>query len=98
MAIIVEEERDKGGVIVLIGWLVVIITIILAAYLIFFKNPQIVETVGPSTFRQTAQIANIKDQIKSNTDVFANPAFTTRNAYVPPIGEGTFGKTNPFLP
>ncbi len=94
MAIVVEEERDKGGVIVLIGWLVVIITIILAVYLIFFKNPEIVETVGPASFRQTAQVA----QIEPNTDIFKNPAFTTRDTYVPPLQAGSFGRTSPFLP
>jgi len=98
MAIVVEEERDRGGVLVLIGWLVVIITIILAVYLIFFKNPEIIESVGPSSFRQTAQIANIKEQIKINTKVFENPAFTTRQPYVPSPGEGVVGKNNPFLP
>jgi flagellar basal body-associated protein FliL len=94
MAIVVEEEKDRGSIVVLIGWLVVIITIIAAAYMIFFKNPQIIETVGPSSFRQTAQVA----KINLNTDVFKDPAFTARQIYVQPIGEGTVGKSNPFLP
>ncbi|MEK7187816.1 MAG: hypothetical protein AAB691_03145 [Patescibacteria group bacterium] len=94
MAIVVEEERDQGSVIVLIGWLVIIVTIILAVYLIFFKNPEIINTVGPASFRQTVQVA----QIELNTKVFQNPAFTTRTTYVQPPGEGVVGKDNPFLP
>jgi hypothetical protein len=96
MAIVVEEEKDRGGVVVLIGWLVVIVTIILAMYLIFFKNPQIIETVGPTSFRQTAQVAQIKDKL--NIKVLQGQSFTTRQTYVEPPGEGTVGKTNPFLP
>ena len=97
MAIVVEEEKDRGGVVVLIGWLVVIITIVLAAYLIFFKNPQIIEKVGPANFRQTAQVA----QINPKLDVFQNPLFTVRQEYgryIQVPGEGTVGKANPFLP
>lgn len=97
MAIVVEEEKDRGGIIVLIGWLVVILTIVLAVYLIFFKNPEIVENVAPASFRQTAQVA----QIDLKVDVFRNPAFTTRQSIGRSIqapGEGTVGKRNPFLP
>lgn len=97
MAIVVEEEKDRGGVIVLIGWLVVIITIILAVYLIFFKNPEIVENVAPSSFRQTAQVAKIDLKV----GIFKDPAFTIRQTsgrYIGTPGEGTSGKVNPFLP
>ena len=97
MAIVVEEEKDRGGVVVLIGWLVVIVTIILAVYLIFFRNPQIIEKVGPAGFRETAQVAKINPRI----DVFQDPAFTVRQEqgrYVPSPGEGTVGKSSPFLP
>ena len=94
MAIVVEEEKDRGGVVVLLGWLVVIITIILAVYLIFFKNPQIIEKVGPTNFRQTAQVA----KLNFNVNILGESALTTRQAYVPPVGDGTVGKPNPFLP
>lgn len=95
MAIIIEEEKDRSGLLVLLGWLLVIVVIVLIVYFVFFKNPEIIEVVGPGSFERTIEVSRIN--IEPNV-VTSHPAFESRRSQVVTPGEGVSGRSNPFLP
>ncbi len=95
MAIIINEEQSSGsGLMGIIVWIVILAVVGGAAYYIFFKNAEFVETITPSSFQNTAQLA----QIRLNPDeVINNPKFQALRPYVTPVSPQRQGRQNPFL-
>lgn len=96
MAIIVEEEKRKGGGFVgFLTWLVLIGVIAFAAYYIFFKKPEVVDVVIPANFENISQISAQKLEPEV---IQENPVFKSLESHTTPPSSARVGRVNPFLP
>jgi hypothetical protein len=99
MAIIVEEENNRGkGSATLLGWIIIVVVVLIGAYEIFFAAPsgsQVV--VPPSNFSELTSLSQIT---LSPQDVVSSSSFQSLKQYV---GEpstsspAAVGRTNPFV-
>jgi len=94
MAIIVEEEKSRGGIIKLVMWMGLLVIIAVAVYYIFFAQPQVVEFAIPPAFVNINPIAAVS---VNQEDVINSPAFQALKPYVTIPTPTTNGRTNPFL-
>ncbi|KKW45484.1 MAG: hypothetical protein A3A43_00835 [Candidatus Liptonbacteria bacterium RIFCSPLOWO2_01_FULL_56_20] len=95
MAIIIEEEKNRVGIVGFIGWLVVIAVIAAALYYVFFKQPELIEVDVPENVRNAEELSQ---KITLNPDaVVQSPAFQALKRYVTPSAPATLGRQNPFL-
>jgi hypothetical protein len=97
MAIVVEEERQRGvssGVVSVLIWLLILGIIASAVYYIFFAEPELITITAPEGFTATEMTsrADIDPQA-----VLGDPRFTGLHDYVTQPPPGSFGRTNPFL-
>ncbi len=94
MAIILQEEKREGSSLMsIIVWLGILASIGAAVYYIFFKNAELVETIVPSTFENTAELARIR---LNPDEVIGNPKFQALKPYITPVATKNAGRTNPF--
>ena len=57
MAIVIEEEKNRGNLLRNIGWLILVVIIVAAAYYIFFAAPQLVIIAPTGNLSAIAPIA-----------------------------------------
>lgn len=98
MAIIIDEDKKKSFPFAFVGWLAILAIICVAAYYIFFVQPQLVILPTPANLDSIAPFANAAI---NPSDIVSSSAFTSlRSTIVPPSPKGpaSIGKSNPFLP
>lgn len=95
MAIIIEEEKNKIGIVKFLMWFLILIIIGVAGYYIFFAQPQLIEIVTPSNFKAIDPLAGIN---LNPEEVLNSQDFLSLKKYVTPPEPGNTGKTNPFAP
>ncbi|MEK7181244.1 MAG: hypothetical protein AAB738_02840 [Patescibacteria group bacterium] len=96
MAIIVEEGKKSISFLNILTWLIVIGVIFFATYYIFFKKPEIVDVIIPSTdaFDNIEQLS----KITLDPGIIQDPALQALSTYLPVPETGRAGRPNPFLP
>lgn len=94
MAIIVEEEKSRVGIMAVFMWFVVLIIVAVGVYYIFFVKPQIVDVAVPSNFENINPIAEININPE---DVINSSGFQSLKQYVTPPVPGNAGRANPFV-
>lgn len=77
----------------ILGWLIILAVIALAAYFVFFREPQTVEYL-PKGFEYTEGISSLD---LNPAIITTNPEFTKRNDRVPSPERPPVGRSNPFL-
>ena len=95
MAIIVEEEKSRISLVTVVIWLAILIVIGVAAYYIFFTEPQLVEVTS-----QPAGFENLNPLSKINlnpNDLLTSQAFQSLKQYIELPVAGNAGRPNPFL-
>lgn len=95
MAIIVEEEKNKIGLVSILTWAAVLVIIGVTVYYIFFAKPEIIEVAVPSNFKNITPLSQIK---LNPEDVINNPVFQSLKQYVSSPKVQSVGRANPFLP
>lgn len=94
MAIIVEEKRNRGGLVNFLIWIVILAVIAASVYYIFFKNPDLIEFTASPSFRNLQQLS----QISINPgELINNPQFQTLKQYVTVTPSQSIGRSNPFV-
>jgi len=96
MAIVIEEEKNKSGLITAIIWIIVLAIIVAAIYYLFFSQPQLIEVVVPTNLQNAQNIS----KININPDLLnSNPVFNQLKPYnIQSTSSGTnIGRSNPFL-
>jgi len=94
MAILIEEQRDRGQWITIVIWLVIIVVIGFSAYYLFFKRPNYVEIAIPDNYKNTTEL--IKFNLRPD-EVVNLPQFQALKQYVTVPALPSTGKANPFL-
>lgn len=99
MAIIIEEEKNRSGILRILGWIVILCLVIAAIYYVFFAAPQLV-IIAPSGNLST--ITPIVQSDLSPTTVLNSPAFRALNPAPPSAVVSTStnspgGRPNPFI-
>ena len=95
MAIIVEEEKNKGGIVRILMWVVILGIVGFAGYYIFFAKPQLVEIEAPANFKGINPLSEIQ---LNPQEVIQGRSFQALKNYVSPPQPGNAGKSNPFAP
>lgn len=99
MAIVVQQNREQGlsSFLYIIAWIIFIFSILIGAYYIFFKKPELYESALP--LNQNDQ-ARLNDVLKAKSYVDFNAALqmiqSLRN-YIDFPKEFNIGKENPFF-
>ena len=95
MAIIVEEEKKSGNLMLILGWVAVFAVLAAAAYYIFFANPDTVTVIPSGALSTIAPFANIT---LHPDDVFTGIQGLKSTVTLPsPTGPAPVGRTNPFI-
>jgi len=97
MAIIVEEEKNRGKLILLLGWTGILIVIGATIYYIFLAAPELAIIQPTGNLGTIAPIANIN---LNPQEVVNGAAFQSRHPSVPhpsPTGPANVGRPNPFI-
>ena len=96
MAIIVEEEKKPTNWLMLAGVVVIIAVLFVGSYYIFFKKPEIIESVIPQSYEKLTKLS----QLSFDTDAVFKSIFFK----LPPKQYGSElqtelpGRSNPFEP
>ena len=94
MAILVSEEGEKKiDVANLTIWISILVVVGVAVYFIFFKQPELIEVISPSDYKNIDPLA--KSPI--NPQEVANKIDTLLKQYVPLPSPPNVGRENPFL-
>jgi hypothetical protein len=94
MAIVVENRRNRGGVVAFAVWFVLIVIVVAGAYYVFFKKPELIPVAAPAGFEEAQRISKIR---LNPQEVLDNPKFRALRSYITPSRAASFGKANPFL-
>lgn len=94
MAIIVEEGKNKTGVVSFLIWILILGLITAAVYYVFFKNPDIVGVLTPAGFQNTAALSKIN--LKPE-EIINSAQFQSLKQYVSLPTIQNAGRANPFL-
>lgn len=94
MAIVIEEEKNRISPISIATWLVVMIIIGLAAYYIFFSQPQLVEITAPQIFQNIDPLSKVNINPE---DVVNGPGFQSLKSTITLPEPGNAGRANPFM-
>ncbi len=95
MAIVVSEEGEqKIDILNIAIWVFLLVLIGVAAYLIFFRKPELVEVVSPSSFKNIDPLAKVA---LNPQEVVNSPDFRSLKQYVPLPSPASVGRSNPFL-
>lgn len=98
MAIVVESERNRIGILAFLTWAAVLAVIVIAVYYIFFKSPEGIVGDTPENFASTQGLADKIDKLFDAESVVSSPEFKGRAEYVTQPTPGASGRENPFLP
>ena len=94
MAIFVEEEKNRINLISIITWLVILLIIGLAAYYIFFAQPQLVEITAPAALQNIDPLSKVNINPE---DIVNGPGFQSLKSTITLPVPGNAGRENPFL-
>lgn len=94
MAIIVEQERSRSGILTFVIWGVILVIIVVAVYYVFFRKPETINVAPPASFANTQELAKIHFNPQ---DLIGNPAFQALKTYITLPQASTTGRVNPFL-
>lgn len=98
MAIVVEEDRNRGNSLRILGWVAILILLGAAIYYIFFAAPELVTISPPANFQNIAPLSQItlhpEDVLNSAAfQALKPPAFPLPT----PQGPAAVGRVNPFI-
>lgn len=93
MAILVEEEGQKVSITSILMWLTVLGVIAVAAYYIFFANPEIVDVAMPAAFQNIDPLSQVN---LAPEDVIDGTPFQSLELHVTMPEPGNSGRSNPF--
>lgn len=97
MAIVIEQEQGgKGGLTKIIIWAIILIVILVGAYFLFFKHPDVIPSLAqPAAFKQV----NFLSEVKLDPDaVVQSASFQSLKPQAPDMPTPTTGRANPFQP
>lgn len=95
MAILIEEEKKPINWINVIATFVFIVLIFVLAYYVFFKRPDIVETIIPQKLNTISSLKEIK---VDPTPVLESLRRYFKTKYNPEPFTPSLGRSNPFQP
>lgn len=97
MAIVVEQASGgKGGMIKLLIWGLILVVIIIGAYYLFFKRPDVIPNLAaPAAFKQAKDLSAVK---LDPGVVVQSAAFQSLRPQAAPQPAPDAGRPNPFLP
>jgi hypothetical protein len=97
MAIVIEQERTgKGGTIRMIIWIAILLVIVVGAYFLFFKHPDVIPNLAtPTSLKDVNSIATVKLDPDA---VVQSPAFQSLKPQAPDMPAPQTGRPNPFQP
>ncbi len=94
MAIVVEEKRNRGGIVNFLIWIAILATVGASVYYIFFKNPELVEFTASSSFKNVQQLSKISINPQ---ELLNNAKFQALKQYVTLTPPQNLGRSNPFI-
>jgi|SRR6185437_1752671 len=97
MAIIVEEEKRKSNIGMIVGWVVILGIVGAAVYYVFFAAPELIEIPATGALSTIAPIAQVSLHPE---DVINSAGFTALKPGIPnptSTGPSAVGRTNPFI-
>ncbi|MEK7464755.1 MAG: hypothetical protein AAB617_03180 [Patescibacteria group bacterium] len=95
MAIIVEQEKKSVNWVAVISTTIIIAVLFLGSYFVFFKKPELIEVVAPSSLESLSNISKLSFDAES---VLGSPTFKLLRQYELQVAPGTPGRSNPFRP
>ncbi len=95
MAIIVEEEKQGPGILIILGTVLIIAILLFATWTLFFSPAPKVEVLQPKELERTSEVSKIELNVSSVTE---SPTFQSLKKYVENPIIGTTGRVNPFEP
>lgn len=97
MAIVVDQENKAGGGLgKFLIWGVILFIIVIGAYYLFFKRPDVIPNLAaPAAFQQANDLSGVKLDPGA---VVQSATFQTLKPSVPDMPTPATGRTNPFLP
>lgn len=96
MAILIEQEKKSVNWIGMLTALFIIVAVFVLSYFLFFKKPEIIDQVTPSSLKNISQLSKVTFDPDA---VVTSPAFQNLKNYTNSITiHETPGKTNPFRP
>jgi len=100
MAIVVQSEQgSRLNLIGIVGWMVVIFIVGIAAYYLFFKQPDLIAfTVSPERREEFDTVKKISELGLDPGKISKHPLWSGRTRQISIELPGTMGKNNPFLP
>lgn len=95
MAIVIEQENSgKGGLIKIVIWVIILMVILVGAYFLFFKHPDVIPSLAqPAGLKEV----NVLSQVKLDPDaVVQSQAFQSLKPQAPDMPTPATGRSNPF--
>ena len=93
MAITVERESTRKGMVRVISGVVLVIALFVATFILFFTEPPQIEVLAPPEVQTITQISEIN--LDPDT-IIDSPEYEALEGYVLPPEPGDFGRSNPF--
>jgi len=93
MAITVQEESTRRGMMRLIIGAVLVAALFIATYVLFFTKPPQIDVIAPREIQTISQISEIN---VSPTSLTNSPEFRALDEYIPLPVPGQYGRSNPF--
>ncbi len=93
MAITIEQEKQQRNWVGIIVALIVVVSLFVAAYYLFFKKPELIETVTPGQLKQLQNVSQITFDPEA---LFNSPEFKALRQFGGEITVPTPGRSNPF--
>ena len=95
MAIVIEEQQNKSGAVIVVSGIVILALLGFGAYYVFWKSPSFAEVAIPPTFQNTKQIIDIGKDVHPET-VLQTVAQTLQR-HVSSTVPQNLGRANPFI-
>lgn len=98
MAIVIEQEQGgRGtGILKIAVWIAIIIAILLGAYYLFFRHPDVIPSLAqPSGLKDVNVIAGVK---LDPAPIVQGPTFQSLRQQAPDMPQPQTGRPNPFAP
>lgn len=95
MALVVEEEKKPTNWVATASTVVVVIVLFVGGYLLFFKKPELIDTVSPGSLTDLNRISKITFDPE---EVVNNQVFKSLRQFGGPAPDFVPGRSNPFKP
>ncbi len=97
MAIVVEQEQSgRGGIGKILVWVVIVLILLIGAYYLFFKRPDVIPSLAaPAGFQQASSLSGVK--LDPGT-VVQSATFQSLKPQAPEMPSPSTGRSNPFFP